>query len=60
MAKDNNELKTFNMRMPKELWMFLKKTAAQQEVSMTEIIVRCVAKYKKKLDTRLTDSDTNV
>lgn len=48
------------MRMPKELWMFLKKTAAQQEVSMTEIIIRCVAKYKKKFDTKLTSNDTHV
>lgn len=56
----NNDIKTFNMRMPKETWLFLKRQAAAQEVSMTEIILRCVDKYKKKFDSKLTDDDTNV
>lgn len=60
MAKDNSDIKTFNMRMPKETWLFLKKQAALQEVSMTEIILRCVDKYKKKFDNKLTDGDTDV
>ncbi len=60
MRKSDQNIKTFNMRIPKEMWMFLKQTAAQQEVSMTEIIVRCVDKYKKKFDDRLTVSDTHV
>ena len=60
MTKDTNNIKTFNMRMPKDMWMFLKNAAAQQEISMTEIIVRCVDKYKKKFDSRLTSSDTHV
>ncbi len=54
------ELKSFNMRMPKETWQFLKRQAAAQEVSMTEIILRCVDKYKKRFDNKLTDDDTNV
>ncbi len=60
MVKENSDIKTFNMRMPKETWLFLKKQAAAQEVSMTEIILRCVDKYKKKFDNKLTDGDTNV
>ncbi len=60
MAKDTSDIKTFNMRMPKEMWLFLKKTAASQEVSMTDIILRCVDKYKKKLENKLTDPDTHV
>lgn len=60
MTKTNKELKSFNMRLPKETWLFLKRQAAAQEVSMTEIIVRCVDKYKKKFDNKLTDDDTNV
>jgi len=60
MTKDTNNIKTFNMRMPKDMWMFLKNAAAQQEISMTEIIVRCVDKYKKKFDSRLTSPDTHV
>ena len=60
MAKINNDIKTFNMRMPKNIWLFLKKAAADQEISMTEIIIRCVDKYKKKFEDRLTHKDTDV
>lgn len=59
-SKKREEIKTFNMRMPKDIWMFLKKTAAEQEESMTTIIVRCVKKYKKKFDDKLTKDDTSV
>jgi len=48
------------MRMPKDIWLFLKKAAATQEVSMTDIIVDCVNKYKKKYEQRLAQSDINV
>lgn len=60
MQKQSKELKSFCVRLPKDIWLFLKKQAAAQEVSMTDIIVRCVEKYKKKFDSRLTDDDTNV
>lgn len=60
MAKTNNDIKTFNMRMPKDTWLFLKKQAAIQECSMTDIIIRCVEKYKKKFDDKLTPGDTYV
>lgn len=52
MLKEKIETKTFNMKMPKELWMFLKRTAADKEVSMTEIVNTCVEKYKKRLDSK--------
>jgi hypothetical protein len=61
MAKDNNkDIKTFNMAMPKETWLFLKDRAAIQEEPMAAIILRCVDKYKKKFDSRLTPDHTNV
>lgn len=50
MAKDTSQMKTFNMKLEKDMWMFLKKTAAAQEESMTDIVTRCVAKYQKKLE----------
>lgn len=55
-----SDIKTFNMRMPKETWRFLKKVAAEQERSMGEIIISCVEKYKKRLENKLTDQDANV
>lgn len=60
MSKDSEEIKTFNMRVPKDVWLFLKKQAAAQETSMTEIILRCVEKYKKKIESKLTNDDTHV
>lgn len=55
MSKENNkDIKTFNVRLPKELWLFLKQEAMNQEVSMADIIVRCISKYKKKFDNKLT------
>ncbi len=60
MAKDTTDFKTFNMRMPKETWLFLKKQAAAHEVSMAEIILRCVDKYKRKFDSSLTSDDIDV
>ena len=58
MAKENKDVKTFTMRLPKNVWMFLKRAAVDQEIPMTEIIVRCVEKYKKKFDDKLTKTDT--
>lgn len=52
MAKEKGEMKTFNMKMPKDMWMFLKHTAASQEISMSEIITTCVEKYKKRIESK--------
>lgn len=60
MIKDNDNLKVFSMRMPKETWMFLKKTSADQEISMAEIIMRCVEKYKKKFYNKSIENDINL
>lgn len=55
------EIKTFNVRLRKDLWMFLKKEAANRETSMTGIIQTCVIKFKKRCEKKeLTVNDTNV
>ena len=54
MAKDVGEnMTTFTMRIPKDMVIFLKKTAADQEETMSSIVVRCVEKYRKKLESRI-------
>lgn len=60
MAKEAKEIKNFNMRIEKDLWMFLKAEAAETETSMTDIISACVAKLKKNKEKRLTHQDTHV
>ncbi len=48
------EMKTFNMKMTKELWMFLKNYAAANELSMTTIVGTCLEKYRKRIEARNT------
>lgn len=50
----------FTMRMPNDIWKFLKKAAVDQESSMTDIILRCVSKYRKKFDEKGCKDDTKV
>ena len=57
MAQCKEGMKTFNMRMTKSMWMFLKRVAAEQEESMTDIVNRCVEKYKKKFDNKNVPKD---
>ena len=53
--------KTFNVRLKKELWMFLKKEAANKETSMAGLIESCIIKLKNKAEKKvLTTSDANV
>lgn len=53
-------VKAFQIRLDKEVWMFLKLLSARQERSMNLIIEECVNKYKKRFDKVLTESDTAV
>ncbi len=48
--KKKEELKTFNMRMPIEIWKFLKMEAAREQVSMTHLIVKAVEDHRKILE----------
>lgn len=57
MSKD---IKNFNMRLDKELWMFLKTEAAEKECSMTDIISSCVTKLKTKKENKLTRTAAHV
>lgn len=44
------EKKHFNIRIDKDLWVFLKHESARQEISMMEIIENCIIKLKNKSD----------
>ena len=56
-AKINNDnLTTFTMRLPKDVALFLKKTAAEQEETMSSIVIRCLEKYRKKLESKPKDN----
>lgn len=46
--KLNNPMKAFNIRMPKEQWVFLKSLAMKQELTMNDILLRCIKKLEDK------------
>jgi len=55
-----NELKTLNLRMPKETWSFLRRKAFDREMSLSALINERLEKYKKMCEKKLTQCDTNV
>ena len=59
-AKKDPDVRAFSMRLPTENWMFLKKAAIDQGISMTDLITHCVQKYQKRIEDRLTAKDTLV
>lgn len=54
------KLKTFNVRMEKELWVFLKKLSIQKEMSMNDIIINRVKKLRDRKEKKLTSHDAMV
>ena len=60
MAISNENIKSFSCRMPRDLWKFLRTASLEQEESMNDIIIRCVQKYRKKIENNLTPTDTKV
>ncbi len=50
MAREKSDTKTFNMVMPKDMWFFLKRTALDNEESMTDIVSRCITGYMKRIE----------
>lgn len=52
MAKLTNGIHTFNMRIDKDLLMFLKQNAMKKECSMTSLVTKCLNDYKKRIEKR--------
>lgn len=44
--------KTFNIRISKELWIFLREQSTMQELSMNQIIINRLEKYKAQKEKR--------
>ena len=53
MTEANKDIKHFNMRMPKDLWLFLKNQSAKKGTPMTFMISDLVEKYKNRIEKRL-------
>ncbi len=59
MAKLSNGFHTFNMRIDKELLVFLKQTAIKQDCSMTSLVCRLVNDYRKKIEKKHLSTENN-
>lgn len=52
MATEKPEYRTFTMRIPKDLMLFLKKMSAEKEKSMADILLGNLINLKKRLDAK--------
>jgi hypothetical protein len=52
MKQATEDLKTFTMRIPKHMLIFLKKTAAEQEDSMSSVMTKLLSKYMKSAEAK--------
>ena len=56
MARPKNpDVKAFNVRIPRDVWAFVKKKAVDRETSFNLIIVELLTKYKKKCEKKVDD-----
>lgn len=53
-------MKSFNVKLPLELWSFLKKDSVECEKPMNGIITDLLKKYKEKREKKLTSNDAKV
>lgn len=54
------KMKAMTLRMPRELWVFLKKKAIDQDTSINDLINSRLKKFKENCDNKLTVNDTVV
>ena len=60
MKNKNEAIKTFNIRLPKEIWVFLKKLSIKQELTMNVIILNLIIALEKKHKKRLTNNKETI
>lgn len=48
------EIKTISFRMPKPIWLYFKKLAADRDTSLTDLMVTILKKYKINSEKKLT------
>ena len=48
--------KSFTIKIPHELWLFVKKTAADKDTTMNNLLIELVKKAKERQDKKSIDS----
>lgn len=41
------DLKVLSIRLPQDIWSYIKKSAVDDQISINAIIIKCLEKYKK-------------
>lgn len=54
------EIKTFNVRIPKEVWSFLKRKAVIDETTMNDIVNKVLDKYMRLQTKKISENDLNL
>lgn len=54
------DVKAFNVRLPRETWLFLKMYCAQKETHMNKLLAEYVEKLKNNYEKGLTKSNAVV
>jgi predicted HicB family RNase H-like nuclease len=52
--------KSFNLRLSKELWSFMKKNSVDHETSINQLITDLLNNYKKRCENSLTGKDVMI
>ncbi len=52
MAKPVPDYKSFTMRIPKDMMLFLKRMSAEKEKPMATLLLDCFDKYRKRVEAK--------
>lgn len=55
-----SKIKKSQLRIPQELWAFIRKRAYEREISINTLIVNLLENYKKRYENKLTSCATIV
>lgn len=54
---DKNKRKALTLRLPKDLWVFISKKSIDREMSINDVVIDRLKKYKEKCENKLTRHD---
>ena len=52
MNKKGEITKTFSMKLPFDMWIFIKMEAAKQRLPMCEYVYKCIESKKKRTESK--------
>ncbi len=47
------DLKTFNVRLPRDLWLYIKNISVTTDTSLNTIIINLIGSHKMKIEKKL-------